>query len=72
MCNVSATFALEPDHLGLGEQLPIDTQREDPGVEVIQGMQVRHGRETSRYPSGFAGHKDAYAVVPDLDARPPD
>ena len=62
-----APIALEPDHLGLGQQTQprIDTQREDLGAEVIEGMQVRHGRETSRYPAGFAGHKEACIVVTD-------
>jgi hypothetical protein len=62
-----APIALEPEHLGLGGQTEprIDTQREDLSVEVIEGMQLRHGRETSRYPAGFAGLKDAYTVVTD-------
>lgn len=61
-----APIAIEPDYyLGLGKQLPIGTQREELAAEVIEAMQVRHGRETSRYPAGFAGHKDAYTVVTD-------
>lgn len=60
-----APIALEPDDLGLGQQVPIDIQREELGAEVIQGMQLRHGRETSRYPAGFAGRKEAYTVVTD-------
>jgi hypothetical protein len=60
-------IALEPNHLGLGQQSQprIDIQREELGTEVITGMQLRHGRETSRYPAGFAGYKDAYTVVID-------
>jgi hypothetical protein len=62
-----APIALEPDHLGLEGQSPprFDTQREDLGAEVIEGMQLRHGRETSNYPPGSAGLKDAYTVVTD-------
>ncbi len=60
-------IALEPDHLGLGKQSPsqIDTQREDLDVEVMEGMQLRHGRETTSYPAGFAGNKSAHTVVTD-------
>jgi len=59
-----APIALEPDHLG---QAPpqIETQRIDLGVEVMEGMKLRHGRETCSYPAGFVGHKDAYTVVTD-------
>jgi hypothetical protein len=60
-----APIALEPDNLGIGGQTPpqIDTQREDLGAEVIEGMRLRHGRETTSYPAGFASSKDAYTVV---------
>lgn len=62
-----ATIAIEPDYLGLGQKAEpqIETQRNDLGVEIIEGMQLRHGRETSRYPAGFAGHKEAYTVITD-------
>lgn len=45
-----APIAGEPDHLGLGKQPQprIDIQREELAAEVIEGMQLRHGRETSR------------------------
>jgi hypothetical protein len=58
-------IALEPDNLGIGGQTPpqIDTQREDLGAEVMVGMKLRHGRETTSYPAGFASSKDAYTVV---------
>jgi hypothetical protein len=56
-----APIALEPPQ----SQLQIDIQREELGLEVIEGMQLRHGRETSRYPAGFAGYKDVYTVVID-------
>jgi hypothetical protein len=58
-------IALEPDNLGIGGQTPpqIDTQREDLGAEVTVGMKLRHGRETTSYPAGFASSKDAYTVV---------
>jgi hypothetical protein len=62
-----APIALEPDHLGLADNLTprIETQREELDAEVIEEIQVRHGRETCRYLAGFAGHKDAYTVVTD-------
>jgi hypothetical protein len=63
-----APIALEPDYsLGLVQEAEpqIETQRIDLGAELIEGMQVRHGRETSSYPAGFAGHKEAYTVVID-------
>ena len=31
----------------------------------MEGMKLRHGRETCSYPAGFVGHKDAYTVVTD-------
>jgi hypothetical protein len=59
-----APVILEPDHLG---EVPpqIETERKEFGVEIMQGMKLRHGRETSSYPAGFVGHKDAYTVVTD-------
>jgi hypothetical protein len=62
-----APIALEPDNLGFGGQTPpqIDTQREELGAEVMVGMKLRHGRETTSYPAGFASSKDAYTVVTD-------
>ncbi len=54
-----------PTPIALESQPQIDIQREELGLEVIEGMQLRHGRKTSRYPAGFAGYKDAYTVVID-------
>ncbi len=56
--------AVEPHHLGFGGQSQprIDTQREELGVEVIEGMPLRHGRQTTRYPAGLAGFKDASTI----------
>jgi hypothetical protein len=43
----------------------INNQREELGLEVIDGMPLRHGRQTSRYPAGSAGFKVPQTVVID-------
>jgi hypothetical protein len=60
-------MAVKPVYFGGGQhsQPRIDTQREELAVDAIDGIPLRHGRETSRYPAGFAGHPDAYTVVID-------
>jgi hypothetical protein len=61
------TVYVEPSELsGLRQSQPqIDIQREELGHETLQGMAVRHGRETMRYPAGFAGNPEAVTVVTD-------
>jgi hypothetical protein len=58
---------MEPRNLGyVGQNLPQpDIRREELGVEVLEGMPLRHGRQTEKYPAGYFGHKDAYSVVLD-------
>jgi hypothetical protein len=58
---------VEPRNLGFAGQNPSqpDIQRQELGVEVLDGMSLRHGRQTEKYPAGFLGHKDAYTVVTD-------
>jgi len=58
---------MEPQNLSLaGQNLPQpDIRREELGVEVLEGMPLRHGRQTGKYPAGYFGHKDAYTVVSD-------
>ena len=62
----------EPNSMsgGLGEggepHLPaLDIRREELGAEIIDGMPLRHGRETTHYPAGYAGQKDADAAITD-------
>jgi hypothetical protein len=59
--------AMKPIHWRLRQRSqPVpDIRREEVGTEVIEGARLRHGRETSRYPAGYAGQKDAYTVVMD-------
>ncbi len=59
--------AMKPIHLGVRQQSqPVpDIRQQELGVDVIEGAWLRHGRETSRYPAGYAGQKDAYTVVMD-------
>ena len=58
---------VEPPELsGLQDSSPqIDIHREELLHQVIDGMLLRHGREMSKYPAGFAGHKEPYDIVID-------
>jgi hypothetical protein len=58
---------VEPKSLGFAGPSPTqpDIHREELGVEVLDGMSLRHGRETVNYPAGFLGEKNAYAIVTD-------
>jgi hypothetical protein len=65
------TTDAEPDGFpgGFGEGKPLpptpDIRREELGTQVIDGMQLRHGRETTHYPAGYANQKDADTAVAD-------
>jgi hypothetical protein len=46
-------------------QPPIDIHREELASEELDGMAVRHGRQTINYPVGSVGNKEAYRTVTD-------
>jgi hypothetical protein len=48
-----------------GAQPPIDVKREELASEVIDGMALRHGRESTTFPAGFAGYKESRTTVTD-------
>jgi hypothetical protein len=52
---------------GLGQPplLTPDIRSEELGVEVIEGMPLRHGRQTAHYPAGYAGQKNSDDAVTD-------
>jgi hypothetical protein len=58
---------IEPPELsGLQDSQPQpDIRREELSIQLIDGVLLRHGRETSNYPAGFAGLKEPYATVTD-------
>jgi hypothetical protein len=60
---------MEPPELsesfGFSAQPQIDVKREELASEVIDGMALRHGRESTTFPVGFAGNKEARTTVTD-------
>jgi hypothetical protein len=50
---------------GFSAQPQIVVKREELASEVIDGMALRHGRESTTFPAGFAGNKDARTTVTD-------
>jgi hypothetical protein len=60
---------LEPPELSesgfRNSQPPIDIHREELAGEELDGMEVRHGRQTINYPVGSVGNKEAYRTVTD-------
>jgi hypothetical protein len=67
---VMAPILIEPrelsEPLSSGKPQPtIDIHREEVAGEELDGMAVRHGRQTINYPVGSVGNKEAYRTVTD-------
>jgi hypothetical protein len=59
----TAPAPIETDRLGLPEPPAIESRNEELAPDIVEGMSVRYGRTTTRYPAGYAGLKEGYTEV---------
>ena len=55
----------QPPPSKLRPTAPIDIHHEELGMEVLEGMKLRHGRETTRFPAGLVGNNAPYTITTD-------